>query len=257
MAENSKKDQTSRCALLDVIRGITVLNMVLFHAMYDYVFVFGHVVQWYLGRGAFAWQQAICCTFITLSGFCAAMGKHTVRRGAIVFALGAVVSLVTLVFMPEELIVFGVLTLIGSCMLLTGAAKPLLQKIPAFVGFAGSFLLFALTRSVNSHAVGFFFYRMAELPETLYRNYVTAYFGFPQPGFASSDYFSLIPWLFLFLSGFYLHGLFGKKVLSVKWKGIRPLNFIGRHALEIYVIHQPVVYGLLYAYEWCVRTIGR
>ena len=29
-------------------------------------------------------------------------------------------------------------------------------------------------------------------------------------------------------------------------KGVRPLNFIGRHALIIYMVHQPVVYGVLY-----------
>ena len=250
-----KPDLSRRCALLDTLRGLTVINMVLFHALYDLVYIFGVSAPWYQGKGAFAWQQAICCTFITLSGFCAAMGKHTVRRGAVVFGLGAVVSLVTILFMPEELILFGVLTLIGSCMLLTGALKPHLKKLPAAAGTPVCFALFAVTRLVNSGWIGGFFKPLVQLPDMLYHDYVTAYLGFPPAGFWSSDYFSLIPWLFLFLTGFYLHGLCGKQILSVQWKGIAPLNFIGRHALEIYMVHQPVIYGLLLAWNALLRPL--
>ena len=252
-----KKDLSRRCALLDTIRGVTVINMVLFHAIYDLVFIFGMNWQWYLGTGAFVWQQMICSTFIALSGFCAAMGSHTVRRGAIVFALGAAVTLVTLLFMPDELILFGVLTLIGSCMLLVGAAKPLLRKIPAAIGLPVCAALYLFTYPASRGGLGFYTKVLIELPRWLYHDYFTAYLGFPQPGFASSDYFSLIPWLFLFLSGFFLHGLCGRQILSVKWKGIAPLNFIGRHALEIYIAHQPVVYGLLLAWDAVIRPLFR
>ena len=240
-----KKDISGRCALLDFLRGLTVVNMVVFHSMYSWKYVFGFAVpDWFDGLPGFVWQQAICCTFITLSGFCAAMGTHTVRRGAVVFGLGLVITLVTLLFLPEERILFGVLTLLGSAMLLTGAVKPLLQKIPAAAGLPVSFALFALTREVNAGCLGIFFQPLVRLPDWLYHDYVTAFLGFPQPGFISSDYFSLIPWLFLFLSGFWLHGLCGEKILAVRWKGFRPLNCIGRHALLIYILHQPVFCGL-------------
>ncbi|MCR5718304.1 MAG: DUF1624 domain-containing protein [Oscillospiraceae bacterium] len=250
-----KPDLSRRSGLLDSLRGLTVLNMILFHAMYDLVFIFGVSAPWFLGTGAFVWQQAICCTFITLSGFCAAMGKHTLRRGAVVFGIGAAVTLVTLFFMPEELIVFGVLTLIGSCMLLTGAAKSALRRIPAVIGLPVCFALFSFTRPVNSGGLGIFFRQLISLPEWLYHDYVTAYLGFPHPGFRTSDYFSLIPWLFLFLSGFFLHGLCGKQILNVTWKGIGVLNFIGRYALEIYVLHQPLIYGLLLAWNAWLRPL--
>ena len=255
MPEEMQKPVRSRSGLLDSLRGLTVINMVLFHAMYDLVFIFGIQAGWFHGIGARIWQQAICCTFITLSGFCAALGKHTVRRGLIVFGIGAAVTLVTLLFMPEELIVFGVLTLIGSCMLLTGALKSALLKIPPAVGLAVSFALFGFTRSAGNGGLGIFFHKLITLPEWLYHDYLTAYFGFPQPGFRSSDYFPLIPWLFLFLSGFFLYGLCGKKLLSLPWKGIGGLNFIGRHALEIYVVHQPVIYGLLLAWNAWLRPL--
>ncbi len=235
-----------RCSLLDTIRGFTVINMVLFHAVWDLVYIFGVNWEWYFGYGAYIWQQCICCTFITLSGFCSGMGRHTLKRGGIVFALGMGVTLVTLLFMPEDLILFGVLTLIGSSMLMVGALKPYLKKVPAIVGLLVSYGLFAFTRHVNEGYLGIFTHLLLKLPEWLYRNYLTAYLGFPHMGFYSTDYFSLIPWLFLFLTGFYLYQVAGEKILSVRWKGISPLNWIGCHALEIYVIHQPVIYGVLW-----------
>lgn len=243
------RNTANRCALLDTLRGLTVINMLLFHAIWDLVYIFGRDWHWYHGTGAYIWQQCICWTFILLSGFCTGMGKHTLRRGLVVFGLGAMVSIVTAVFMPEDLIVFGVLTLIGSCMLLTALLKPCLQKVPPVVGLAASFALFAFTKHINAGYVGIFKYQLAQLPDWLYRNYATAYFGFPQPDFYSTDYFSLLPWLFLFLCGFFLYQLAGKQILSVRWKGIAPLNFIGRHALEIYVVHQPVIYGVLFLWN--------
>ena len=172
MEEKNKKDRAHhRCALLDSLRGFTVINMVLYHAVWDLTRIFGVNIPFYTKLSDFIWQQAICCTFIVLSGFCAALGKHTLRRGAVVFGLGAVISLVTALFMPEELIIFGVLTLIGSSMLLVGAAKPLLEKIPAWAGLTASFSLFALTRRADNGSLGIFFKALISLPKSLYRNY--------------------------------------------------------------------------------------
>ena len=50
------------------------------------------------------------------------------------FGCGWVVTLVTVLFMPEEQIWFGVLTLIGSCMLLMVPLEKLLRHVP--VGWA-------------------------------------------------------------------------------------------------------------------------
>lgn len=242
-------ESKTRCHLLDTIRGFTVINMVLFHAAWDLVYLFGVRWDWYHGQGAYFWQQGICCTFIFLSGFCSGMGQHTLRRGAVVFGLGAGISLVTALFMPDELIVCGVLTLIGSGMLLTGLLKRYLQKLPAAPGMVLSFLLFGFTRHVNGHYLGLWTYKLMDLPDALYRNYLTAYLGFPQDDFYSTDYFSLMPWVFLFLTGFFLYQLAGTHILNIRWKGIPGLNFIGRHALEIYVVHQPVIYGVLFLWD--------
>ena len=240
------KPASERCCLLDMLRGVTVINMILFHAIWDLVYLFGMNWNWYSGQGAYIWQQGICWSFILLSGFCSGMSRHLFRRGLTVFGLGAGITLITALFMPENLILFGVLTLIGSCMLIMAGCRNILKKIPAPLGIIISFMLFAFTKHVNSRFLGIFSHELFSLPSGLYRNYLTAYLGFPQKSFYSTDYFSLIPWLFLFLTGFFIYQASGQKILNIKWKGIIFLNFIGRHALEIYALHQPVIYGILW-----------
>ena len=49
---------------------------------------------------------------------------------------------------------------------------------------------------------------LLHIPREFYRNYLTAYLGFPQPGFFSTDYFPILPWFFLFLCGLFRRRLF-------------------------------------------------
>lgn len=111
---------SARYALLDELRGLDLVSMMLYHGCWDLVNLFGIQADWYYGLPGHLWQQSICWVFILLSGFCVQLGHHTLRRGAQVFGAGALVTAVTLLFMPEDRVIFGVLTLLGSAMLLTG-----------------------------------------------------------------------------------------------------------------------------------------
>ena len=105
--------------------------------------------------------------------------------------------------------------------------------------------LFALTRNVNRGALGFEGLRLLTLPAGLYRSMATAYLGFPFSGFHSTDYFSLIPWLFLFLTGYFVFRLTGDRLAAAPDLGrCPPLEALGRRSLLIYMLHQPVLYGL-------------
>ncbi len=245
MKENVSVNRKTRYALLDTIRGIMLLSMILYHGAWDLVYLYGVNWDWYRGKGAYFWQQSICWTFILLSGFCWSLGKRHVRRGLMVFGGGLLVTIVTLIAMPENRVVFGVLTLTGSCMLLMIALEKILCNIPGVVGLVGSFVLFLLTRNVNNGYLGFENLNLLKLPGEWYRGYVTAYLGFPPASFYSTDYFSLIPWLFLFVSGYFLYRMFEKKELlkkTVFGLGVEPFTFLGRHSLVIYLLHQPVLY---------------
>lgn len=246
----------TRLHLLDALRGVMMINMIAYHGMWNLVNLFGIRVDWYAGTPKYIWQQCICWTFITLSGFCWSMSKNHLRRGLLVFGGGVLVSLVTCVLMPENRIIFGILTCIGSCVLLMIPLERLLKKIPALPGAAVSFALFALLRNCSRGNLGFEGLVIAPLPAQLYRNYLTAYLGFPHPGFYSTDYFPLFPWLFLFVTGFFLYRALGERQLNERLfaKGNVPvLNRIGQNSLLIYLLHQPVLYGLGIAAQFLLR----
>ena len=215
-----QKTPAGRYALLDELRGLDLVSMMLYHA---------------------------CWVFILLSGFCAPFGRHMLRRGVTVFAAGALVTAVTLVFMPGNRVIFGVLTFLGTAMLLTGVLEPLLKKIQPAAGLAVSAVLFALTYHLDARWLGFGGLRLA-LPDAWYANYFTAFFGFLPFDFYSTDYFGLLPWLFLFWAGYYLHKAVGRRRMEPLRRSVCPaLGWMGRHSLLLYLLHQPVIYGVLSA----------
>lgn len=243
------KQSPVRYHLLDELRGLNLINMVVYHGLWDLVFLYGVRADWYLGLPGKIWQVSGCCLFILLSGFCVPFGRHTARRGAQVFGAGALVTLATWLFVPETLVLFGVLTMLGSAMLLTAALRPLFEKVPAGVGFGASLALFLVTYNVNMGGLGFESWWLMTLPRGLYANLFTAFLGFPQPGFYSTDYFSLIPWVFLFWAGYFLHRLVGRARMEPLRRSVcPPLGWLGRHSLIFYLLHQPVVFGVLYLF---------
>lgn len=227
---------------LDTIRGITLISMIAYHASWDLVYLYEVDWPFYHTAGAYWWQQSICWTFILLSGYCFHLGSHRLKRGLMSFGGGLLVSLVTVFAMPDSPIICGVLTLLGTAALLTIPLDRMLSRIPAGAGFAGNFLLFCLLRNVNAGFLGFEGWNLLALPDWLYRNILTAFVGFPHDAFYSSDYFSLIPWLFLFWAGYFLYRLRrpdrGGVYLPV-------VTAMGRRSLLIYLLHQPVIYGVL------------
>lgn len=237
----------NRYQLLDTIRGIVLVSMIIYHASWNLVYIYGVKWEWYKSYGVYLWQQSICWTFILLSGFCFSLGKRHLKSGLMVFGGGVLVTLVTLIAMPQNRVVFGVLTCIGSCILILTFTEKEWQRVPAEMGSILSFFLFLLTKNINSGYLGFADWKMIKVPYEWYANYVTAYLGFPQRGFYSTDYFSLLPWFFLFVTGFYLYGIFEKQGWLKKnfmLAGIPAFSFLGKHSLIIYLLHQPLIYGL-------------
>ncbi len=247
-------DKNNRCNTdkkryekLDGVRGIALLNMIAYHAAWDLVYLYQADWRWYRSEGAYIWQQGICWTFIFLSGFCWQLGSHVWKRGVTVFLSGAVITLATLAVMPQNRVVFGVLTLIGSCMLLMGVLDRWLRRLPAIAGLAVSAGLFLLTRNVNQGYLGFEKWNIVRFPSALYRGLLSAYLGFPGRDFYSTDYFSLLPWGFLFMAGYFAwRVLGGKKIMRFLENSLlRPVEWLGKHSLVIYMLHQPVIYAVL------------
>ena len=229
---------SARRELPDALRGFSLCSMILYHGMWDLVFLAGVSAPWYLGLPGFLWQQSICWCFILLSGYCHALGRRHWQRGLLLIGCGALIRLVTAVVLPAAPIRFGVLTLLGLSTLLLTALRPLFDRISPPAGLIGSFLLFALSYRVPQGS-----FAGIALPLSLYRNQATALFGFPPASFVSSDYFSLLPWFFLFLTGAFFFAL-RRGAEPVRMRPVPLLSWMGRHSLVIYLLHQPVLYGL-------------
>lgn len=246
-----KTGKRVRYQILDELRGLVFLSMVLYHGMWDLVYMFGYEAQWYQETAGYIWQQSICWSFILLSGFCWTFGRKKYRHAGLVFGGGLLVTLVTCVFLPEDRVIFGVLTLLGTAAFVTTLLQPVLSRCRPVPGLVVSALLFVLTRNVNQGFLGFEGWRLLRLPEGWYQNLATTFFGFSPENFYSTDYFSLIPWLFLYLSGYFLYRCVLKrreaeKLLSFLEKGRIPLlRWIGQHSLLLYLLHQPVIFVLL------------
>ena len=107
-----------RLPFIDLIRGITIIEMISYHFLWDLVYLYNADIPWYKSHGAYIWQQSICWTFILLAGFSWHLGKKHMKRGLWAFGGGVVVSLVTAIVLPNDRVRYGVLTLIGSCILI-------------------------------------------------------------------------------------------------------------------------------------------
>ena len=69
------KSTSARCALLDELRGLDLISMMLYHGMWDLVYLFGVSAPWYGSWQGELWQQSICWVFLLLSGFCLPLGR--------------------------------------------------------------------------------------------------------------------------------------------------------------------------------------
>ena len=268
-----------RLETLDLVRGLTIISMVLYHGMWDLLYLsrsgaeMSSARMWYEGIGGHLWQQSICRSFILLAGFCVPLSKHIFRRGLLVSACGILVSAVTLFAMYEERVLFGVLTFHGAAMLLAGAGQQIKGRLSAerrigeaavtaggiykpAAGALLSALLFHVTRWVNRGYLQLGPLFRLTLPAIMYKRegavgWILTAAGFPMKDFFSTDYFSLFPWIFLFQTGICLCRLLmeDSNILSRPVFHLRVpfLNMIGRHSLLIYLLHQPLLYLLVSA----------
>lgn len=226
----------SRIWELDALRGVCILCVIVVHFLFDLSFFGGldlTLPAWYVFL-----QEYGGAIFVVLSGVCVTLGSKSVRRGLIVFACGMLITAVTygmyrLGMSGADVVVkFGVLHLLGVCMLV----YPAFKKLPP-----AALALLGLAITITGYAI-----RGVVVPQRWLFP-----LGLTYEGFTSSDYFPLFPQLGYFLIG----AAIGKTAYREK-KTLLPGSFqktgiarffcwCGRQSLFIYLLHQPIVYGLL------------
>lgn len=230
---------------LDFARGAALLGMMIIHLIYDLVDLFG-ILNWQLPQWYLVFKNNFGAVFLVISGISVTLGSRCVRRGLTVFGCGFLCTGATLLLylagMADRsiLIYFGVLHCLGVCMMLWH----FLRKLPTrALGVLGGVLA----------AVGLILRRFTV--DTPY----LIWLGLTFPGFATADYFPLLPHLGFFLLGAFLGRTLYRKQESLLPRApvgnpmIRFACFCGRHSLAIYLLHQPVFALLATAMAWLLR----
>jgi len=237
--------QAGRLWEIDSLRGIAIILMVISNLVTDMAFFGISEIDAYSGFWLY-FARLVVSMFILLAGISLTLSYSRVRnkkpndihkkyflRGAKIFGAGMLITLVTWIFIPQGFVLFGVLHLIGLSIIF---GHFLLKRPKASLFLGISFMLAGLFLQTMSFDFAWLVW-LGLRPE----NYYTV------------DYVPILPWFGLFLIGMFLgNSLYpeGRRRFRLPnhsgiWL-VRPLAFLGRNSLLIYLIHQPVLIALLW-----------
>jgi uncharacterized membrane protein len=235
---------------IDILRGVAVIAMVLYHFSYDLAYFVGLFDVGFFRSGVgLNTGRMIGGTFIFLAGLSLTLsyGRAVVSqppggtpggtlfwkylgRGLRIFSYGLLITLFTWIFVPNEMIVFGILHLIGASIVL---AYPFLRLRLANVALG-----------LICIAVGLYLHDFGTTHPWL------AWMGI-RPNFFMLDYWPIFPWFGVMLLGLFagnaLYGDVSKQAARTAPRAplSRPLAFLGRHSLLVYFVHQPILIAAL------------
>jgi len=230
---------------IDLIRGIAVVLMIIYHICFDITFL--NIFELQIRTQPFLiFLYSIGILFLSLVGTSlflryiqisileTSQKKFLVflKQGLIIFSFGMLITMITYFYPHDGFVVFGVLHCIGLSVILGYFFVP----HPLLSLFLGCILV---TIGILMAGVQVSFFWLVWL-------------GLRPMGFYSLDYFPLLPWFGIVLIGIFLGSYLypnGKRRFNISDTSlIKPINalmFLGRHSLPIYLIHQPIILGTL------------
>ena len=241
---DSNKSEHHRFIELDLLRGFAISVMIIFHILWDLDY-FG-IVQ--LNKTMYNYNVVFQALFLTLVGTTLSIKNYNIQdksiaaykkiisHGLWIFSLGMIITSVTLIFMPERPVLFGILHCIGLSIVLS----------TIFLRFKTYNLIFGFLII----AVGFIIGQYHVSHPTIFHLIV----GFHQTSVwrYTIDYFPLLPWFGVTLIGIGLGNIFYKdnkrmfKFPSIlNYRPVTMFSWLGKHSLAIYLFHQPIIAGVL------------
>ena len=224
---------------VDTTRGIAIIMMIISNFILDLAVFAGQNINITSGFWLY-FARLTAFLFIFIAGLSLTLsysrtGKNFRKyflRGIRIFGWGLLITLLTWFVFPQNTIWFGILHLIGLSIIIS---YPFLKmkKLNLIIGLLIVFLGFYLDKII------------IDSPWLIW-------LGLKHQGFSSFDYVPLLPWFGVFLIGIFLGNILypeGKSKLKFSDFSdkliIRFLTKFGRNSLFIYLIHQPILIGLL------------
>lgn len=188
------------------------------------------------------YAMAIAAAFLFVSGISLGLAyRHTIRwdrflrRLAIISAAALVVTIGSWLMFPGSFIYFGIL----HCIALSSVLVLPFLRLPVVILVVAAGVAFALPFQIN----GFFGDGWLQWPALV--------LGLENIPLRSNDYVPLLPWF-----GFVLLGLAASRLIKPYQAGTPPrwqatgrlgrlMTWAGRNSLPIYLLHQPILIGLL------------
>ncbi len=239
-----QKSKSQRFIELDVLRGVAISIMILFHFLWDLDY-FGIL---HLNKAMYNSNVIFQAMFLVLVGVTLAvksnriqapsteMHKQILRHGLWIFSLGMAITIVTLLVMPNRPVLFGILHCIGLSIVLCAV----------FLRFKTYNIIFGIAIIAAGFIIGQYhvshptiFHLMLGLHQTNVWKYTI-------------DYFPLIPWFGVTLLGVGIGNILYKdnkrrfKMPDLShYRPITLVSWLGKHSLAIYLLHQPIIAGAL------------
>ena len=227
-----------RYPIIDTLRGFAIVAMIAYHFGFD-LNLQGYIVQDI--NHSIAWQIArtvILGTFILVAGFSLTLAtqstlKHRLARLGRIVVCAFLVSVVSFFMFPDSWIFFGVLHFIVIASL---ASLALAQKEKLLLPLG--FMIVGIGCFVHS---------------SIFDQTLLQWIGMMTYKPITEDYVPIFPWMGVMLIGVYL----GKWVIRQKnllqfnirlRAPLKPLNWLGRHSLAVYMLHQPLLLGGLWLF---------
>ena len=227
---------------LDIFRGYALFLMIIFHFSFDLNNF--HIVSIDLHHNIF-WRYfrfLIVSMFVFSAGISLYLAhkngidfKKVKKRFIVLSAASLLVSIGSYLQFPKSWIYFGIL----HFFLFASLFGLLFLKYPRVSFFLGIFILLGYNYSfLNMH----WLYNILQAPLSLPRHY-------------TEDLANVVPWFGVFLLGMAfaqttaLEKIFGSAYFERRGWNNQLFEFLGKHSLVIYLIHQPILFGLFYGYK--------
>lgn len=249
-AGNGATKRGGRLILLDVVRGVALVAMAIYHFVWDLEF-FGYVEPGTASTGAWKlFARSIASSFLFLAGFSLVLGHYPtirwrpfLRRFAMIVAAALAITAATLVAVPGSFIFYGILHAIAVASL----AGLLFLRVPPLATALLAVAVIALPQVFRAQAF--------DTPLLWWTGLAPH-----QPH--SNDFVPFFPWL-----GATLFGIAAARIAKTKgWlpalgsetpgAATRGLALAGRHSLLVYLIHQPILIALVYLATLAVPAPG-